>query len=141
VTPLKPVNRLRLDPDQITIYRGHHVLITDRHGLVTSDGHGYYLRQTRFLSRFEIFNGDEKVGAVCCNGVEPHSTVGYYLMSTPAGRKAALPGGGEVVEKGIELQMSAAAIIRTSTSPTMRRASRTRPSAASSKGRDLGAAN
>ena len=113
MTPLKPepINRLRLDPEQTTIYRGHHVLITDRHGLITSEGHGYYLQQTRFLSRFEVFSRGEKVRAVCCNGVEPHSTVGYYLMSTPAGPKAAPPGdddpgGGEVVEKGIELQIN-----------------------------------
>ena len=113
MTPLKPesVNRLRLDPDQTTIYRGHHVLVTDRRGLITSDKQGYYLQQTRFLSRFEIFSGGEKVRGVSCNSVEPHGTVAYYLMSSPAGRKAAPPGdddptGGEIVEKGIELQIN-----------------------------------
>jgi glycogen debranching enzyme len=107
----KTVNRLRLDPGKTTIYRGRHVLVTDRHGLIGSNGDGYYLQQTRFLSRLELLSAGKSVRAVCCNSVEPHSTVGYYLVPSPAGRDAAPPGddapsGGEVVEKGIELQIN-----------------------------------
>ena len=105
------VNRLRLDPDKTTIYRGHHVVVADRHGLMAGNGEGYYLQQTRFLSRFQIASGGVLLEAVSCNSVEPHSTVAYYLMPSPAGRKAAPPGdadpsGGEVVAKGIEIQIN-----------------------------------
>ncbi len=105
------VNRLRLDPDKTTIYRGHHVLVADRHGLIAGNGEGYYLQQTRFLSKFELSAEGKTVKAVCCNSVEPHSTVGYYLAPSPAGRKAAPPGdddpsGGEVVAKGVEIHIN-----------------------------------
>jgi glycogen debranching enzyme len=107
----EPINRLRLDPDKTTIYRGRHVVVTDRHGLIASRRDGYFLRQTRFLSRFELFSEGESVAAVCCNSVEPHMAVGYYLVRSPAGRVAAPPGdddptGGEIVEKGIEIQIN-----------------------------------
>jgi glycogen debranching enzyme len=106
-----PINRLRLDPEKTTIYRGHHVLVTDRHGQIKSEQDGYYLQQTRFLSRFELLSEGKSVKAVCCNSVEPHGAVGYYLLPSPAGRKAAPvgdddPSGGEIVQKGIEVQIN-----------------------------------
>ncbi|HEY3719348.1 MAG TPA: glycogen debranching N-terminal domain-containing protein [Roseiarcus sp.] len=110
---MKPetLNRLRPDPETATIYRGHHVVVMDRDGLIASDEQGYYLQQTRFLSRFEVRGNGEKVKGVCCNGIEPYSAVAYYLLPSPAGRKAAPrgdddPSGGEIVGKGIELQIN-----------------------------------
>ena len=48
---------------------------------------------------------------VSCANVEPHATVAYYLSPTPAAREAAPPGdgdptGGEIVAKGIEIQIN-----------------------------------
>lgn len=107
----KSVNRLRLHPEQSCLFRGHHVWVTNRHGMASSGDQGYFLQQTRFLSRFELSVEDERLRAVSCNVVEPHSAVAYYLLRSPAGQRAAPPGdddpsGGEVVQKAIEIQIN-----------------------------------
>ena len=107
----KTVNRLRLHPEQTCLYRGHHVWVMDRRGMIGSQNEGYYLRQTRFLSRFELKVNGERPRAAGCNIVEPHSAVSYHLVRSPSGQAAAPPGdndptGGEIVENAIEIHIN-----------------------------------
>ncbi len=104
-------HRLRVDPEQTTAHYGRHVAVFNRQGLMKRDADGYYFNQTRFLSGFDIRSGGKPVKPVSCANVEPHSIVGYYLLPSPAGRKAAPPGdpepsGGEIVAKGIEIHIN-----------------------------------
>ena len=103
--------RLRVDPEQLMAHCGEHMLALNRQGLIDASKDGYYFRQTRFLSRFGLSSQGRAVKPVSCVNVEPHATVAYYLSPTPAGREAAPPGdgdptGGEIVAKGIEIQIN-----------------------------------
>ncbi len=109
MTP-KPVNRLKIRPDKIIIFRGGHMLIANWRGCILQQDHGYYFHKTRFLSRFDLRVDGESVEPVCCNAVAPHRMMAYYLAPSPAGREAAPPGdddpsGGEIVRKGIEIEV------------------------------------
>lgn len=78
--------------------------------MIERSNDGYYFRQTRFLSRFAFSSGGRAAEPVSCANVEPHATTAYFLLPTPAGREAAPPGdddptGGEIVAKGIEIQI------------------------------------
>ncbi len=103
--------RLRIDPQKITAHCGLHIVELNRQVWIEPGSDGYFFRQTRFLSRFDIRSAGHAPKPVCCVNVEPHATVSYYLLPTPAGDKAAPPrgpdGGGEMVAKGIEVQINA----------------------------------
>lgn len=105
------LNRLRLAPEQIAIYRGEHVCVANRYGLMTSGLDGFYLQQTRFLSRFVLKLDGKPLRPVCANVVEAHSAIAYYLARFPAGAAGGPPGdeqaaSGEIVDKGIEVQVN-----------------------------------
>ncbi len=107
---LAAAHRLRVDPERVTAHCGLHVLELNRQGLIEPSSGGYYFHQTRFLSRFALTSDGKAVKPVSCANVEPHATVAYYLLPTPAGRAAAPPGdddpsGGEIVAKGVEIQI------------------------------------
>ena len=96
----------------MTAHCGVHVLELNRQGLIEPAGDGYYFHQTRFLSRFALTSAGKAAKPVSCANIEPHATIAYYLLPTPAGRPAAPPGdddpsGGEIVAKGIEIQIGA----------------------------------
>ena len=103
--------RLRIDPQKITAHCGLHVVELNRQGGIEPGSDGYFFRQTRFLSRFDIRSAGHAPKPVCCVNVEPHATVSYFLLPSPAGDKAGPPGdpdgGGEIVAKGIEVQINA----------------------------------
>ena len=104
--------RLRVDPERVAAHCGVHVLELNPRGLIEAASDGYYFHQTRFLSRFALASAGKAVKPVSCASVEPHATVSYYLLPTPAGRAAAPPGdddpsGGEIAAKGIEIQIDA----------------------------------
>ena len=105
--------RLRVDPERITAHCGRHIVALNRRGWIEPASDGYYFNHTRFLSRFELRSGDGKVKPASCANVEPHATVAYFLVPSPAGPEAAPPGddqdptGGEIVAKGIEVQINA----------------------------------
>ena len=82
-------HRLKVDPEQTTAHYGRHVAVFNRQGLMKRDADGYYFNQTRFLSGFDIRSGGKPVKPVSCANVQPHAIVGYYLLPSPAGRKAA----------------------------------------------------
>lgn len=105
------IGRMKLRPERLTIHCGHHVVCVNRHGLIQAPSDGYYLRQTRFISRFELSSEGKCVRPVSCAAVEPQSLIAYYLLRSPEGAEAAPPGdadpsGGEIVEKGIEIQLN-----------------------------------
>ena len=78
----------------------------NRQGRIEPESDGYFFHQTRFLSRFDIRSAGHALKPVCCLNVEPHATISYFLLPSPAGDKAGPPGdphgGGEIVAKGIE---------------------------------------
>ncbi len=110
---LASARRLKVDREQVTTHCGRHVVALDRHGRIEPALDGYYFNETRFLSRFDLRSGDRQVKPVCCVNVEPHATVSYFLLSSPAGPKAGPSGddqdpeGGEIVAQGIEIQINA----------------------------------
>ena len=93
-------HRLRVDPEQTTAHYGRHVAVFNRQGLMKRDADGYYFNQTRFLSGFDIRSGGKPVKPVSCANVQPHAIVGYYLLPSPAGRKAGPPGDPEHERRG-----------------------------------------
>ena len=103
---------MRVDSERITIHCGHHVLSFNRHGMVEPKEDGYYYNQTRFISRFGLTSEGKPLKSVACIPVEPHATVAYLLLPSPAGGKAEPPGepndegGGAFVQKGIEIQIN-----------------------------------
>ena len=103
---------MRVDSERITIHCGHHVLSFSRHGMVEPKEDGYYYNQTRFISRFGLTSEGKTLKSVACIPVEPHATVAYLLLPSPAGGKAGPPGepndegGGAFVQKGIEIQIN-----------------------------------
>ena len=110
---LATARRLHVAPEKVIAHCGVHLLELNRRGLIESSTDGYYFHRTRFLSRFALSSaGGRKVKPVSCANVEPHATTSYYLLPTPAGRMAAPPGdddpsGGEIVAKGVEIQINA----------------------------------
>jgi hypothetical protein len=102
--------RLRVDPERVRAHCGRHILSLNRQGLIEPEKDGYYYNATRFLSRFNLSTAGTRAKPVSCANIEPHATVAYYLVPTPAGRRAAPPGdddpsGGEIVAKGIEIEV------------------------------------
>ena len=108
---LAVARRLRIDPERITAHCGLHVVALNRHGRIDPGSDGYFFHETRFLSRFDIRSAGHALSPVCCLNVEPHATISYFLLASPAGEKAGPPGdpngGGEIVAKAIEVAINA----------------------------------
>ena len=103
--------RMRVDSERVTVHCGHHVLAFSRHGMIEPEDDGYYYNQTRFISRFGLTSESKDLNSVACVPVEPHATVSYLLLPSPAGVKAGPqgdpePSGGEIVQKAIEVQIN-----------------------------------
>ncbi len=113
ITLLRDVNRCRVRPTDLIVHQGYAVLVTDVQGWIGKGLEGFYLHQTRFLSRLDIAIDGAEPKSVSANVVDHHFLTAYHLAPSPAGRPAepdrekADPGGSEVVSKGIELQMNA----------------------------------
>ena len=122
-TPLRDVNRCAVRPADLIAHRGYSVLVTDTRGRIGSAMEGFYLHQTRFLSRFEIKVDGAVPRFVSANVVDHHFITAYHLAPSPAGRAAGptpqddSSTGGEIVQKGIEVQVNASpAVVCASTS-------------------------
>ena len=103
--------RMRVDSERVTVHCGHHVLAFSRRGMIEPEDDGYYYNQTRFISRFGLTSESKDLNSVACVPVEPHATVSYLLLPSPAGVKAGPqgdpePSGGEIVQKAIEVQIN-----------------------------------
>ena len=112
-TPLRDVNRCSVRPGDLIAHRGYTVLVTDTHGRIGDGIKGFYLHRTRFLSRLQIKVNGANPEFVSANAVDHHFITSYHLAPSP-GRAAAGPtpddpskGGGEIANKGIELQVNA----------------------------------
>ncbi len=105
------INLLWIRPDEFSVHRGHSILITDTEGRIRSGIEGFFLRRTRFLSRFLIKVDDREPRFVSANPVEPHFLTSYHLAPSSAGAAAGPPedkekSGGEIAQKAIEIQVN-----------------------------------
>ena len=112
-TRLKDVNRCAVRPVDLIAHQGYTVLVTGIHGWIDGGTQGFYLHQTRFLSRLKISIDSSEPKFVSANTVDHHFITAFYLAPTPAGGAAGPKrdregaAAGEVVQKGIELQINA----------------------------------
>lgn len=112
LTFLRNVNRCEVRPHDLIAHQGFAVLVTGRNGLLSGGKEGFFLHQTRFLSRFGITVGGKAPHCASANAVEHHSVLSYHLAPSPAGDEAGPRSGhdntapGEVAKKAIELQFA-----------------------------------
>jgi glycogen debranching enzyme len=104
----KDINRFKMFPEALIAYQGHALLITGVHGQILHGIEGFYHHQTRYLQRMDLAIDGIRPAFVSANPVDPYSFISYYLVPSPAGAQAGPPpeGGGEIVEKGIEIQIN-----------------------------------
>ena len=107
------VNGWSAYPDKLIARRGYTVLMAGTHGWIGDGTEGFYLHRTRFLSRMAIKVDGADPRFVAANAIDHHCLTSYHLASSPAGRAAGptpeddSSNGGEIVAKGIELQVNA----------------------------------
>ena len=112
-TPLRDVNRCAVRPADLIAHRGYSVLVTDTRGRIGTGMEGFYLHQTRFVSRLGIKVDGADPSFVSANAVDHHFITSYHLAPSPVGRAAGPTPkdnsneGGEIVQKGIEVQVNA----------------------------------
>ncbi len=113
ISALRDVNRCAVRPTDLIAHQGYTVLVTNIDGHIDEKGiEGFFLHQTRFLSRFRVKIEGSDPKFVSGNAVDHHFITAYYLAPTPAGtaagpkRDAEGSAAGEVVQKGIEIQVN-----------------------------------
>lgn len=112
-TTLRDVNRCRVRPHDLIAHQGYTVLVTDVHGRIGQGVEGFYLHQTRFLSRLQIGVDGAAPKFASANVVDHHAITAFHLAPSQTGRAAepdgegAGPSGSEVIQKAIELQVNA----------------------------------
>ena len=112
MSALRDVNRRQVRPEDLIVHQGFAVLATDRAGAVTGGKQGFFLHQTRYLSRFGVEVDGQAPTSASAGTVEHHSLVAYHLAPSPAGAAAgpkrhdAGASAGEVARKAIELQVA-----------------------------------
>ncbi len=111
-TDLRDLNRCRPHPGEIVAHRGFAALVASARGEIVEGIEGFFLHQTRFLSRFRIEVDDKSPRSVSAHQPDHHSLIAYYLAPTPAGVAAGPEknaGGkpGEIVRKAIEIHLNA----------------------------------
>ncbi len=113
ISALRNVNRCAVRPTDLIAHQGYAVLVTNIDGRIDDAGiEGFFLHQTRFLSRFRIRINGSDPKFISANAVDHHFVTAYYLAPTPAGNSAGPKHdesgaqGGEVVQKAIELQVN-----------------------------------
>ena len=110
---LRDVNRCSVRPTDLITHRGYAVLVTDTRGWIRGEKEGFFFHQTRYLSHFGIKIDAADPKFVSANTVDHHFLTAYHLAPSPAGHAAGpspdddSSSGGEIVQKGIELQINA----------------------------------
>jgi len=109
---LRDINRCSVRPDALIAHQGRTVLVTDTGGRIGAGYQGFYLHQTRFLSRLQVRINDEDPKLASANVVAHHFITAYHLAPSPAAR-AAQPDGededasaSEIVKKAIAVQLN-----------------------------------
>ena len=92
-TRLKDVNRCAVRPLDLIAHQGYTVLVTGIDGWINGGTHGFYLHQTRFLSRLKISINGSEPKFVSANTVDHHFITAFYLAPTPAGAEAGTEAG------------------------------------------------
>ena len=109
---LRDVNRCSVRPSDLITHRGYAVLVTGTRGWIEGEKEGFFLHQTRYLSRFSIQIEGADLKLISANTVDHHFLTAYHFAPSPAGRFAGptpqneSSTGGEIVQKGIELQVN-----------------------------------
>ena len=89
------------------MHQGYSVLVTGVEGWIGTGLEGFYVHQTRFLSRLHVLVDDTPPKAISANEVDHHFITAYYHSPSPAGRagepadEPAEPSGSEVIQKGL----------------------------------------
>ena len=101
MTNFRDLNRCKPEPFQIVTHQGFAVLVTNMRGEISEGSEGFFLHQTRFLSRFQIKVDEKSPQFVSAHAVDHHSLIAYYLAPlTSVANARAKPG--EIVRKAIE---------------------------------------
>ena len=83
-------NLVRLRPQHDTRYvgRGFVVLATERDGFIREGSeHGFFVHETRMLSRYRWLVDSEPLTPVALSNVEQHTSLGYYIHEAPGNGK------------------------------------------------------
>jgi glycogen debranching enzyme len=108
---LKDVNLYWVRPGELAAYRGCCLLVTDEGDSINEGVEGFWVHNTRFISRLLLKVDGKSPKLVSANPVQPHMLISYYTAPSPAGGDAAptpegeAPGG-ELGRIGIELQIA-----------------------------------
>ena len=106
LTNFRDLNRCKPEPFQIVTHQGFAVLVTNMRGEISEGSEGFFLHQTRFLSRFQIKVDEKSPQFVSAHAVDHHSLIAYYLAPlTSVANARAKPG--EIVRKAIEIHLNA----------------------------------
>lgn len=86
--PEKPrLVRIRARPESVYISRNRSVYATGRDGFIVDDpDHGFFVHQTRILSRYRYLIDGEPSAPNVLSTVDHHSWLGYYLAVAPSSR-------------------------------------------------------
>src|SRR4051794_31572007 len=82
---------------ELSLHRGLCMLTTDANGLVTRESDGFFVHQTRFLSRLRIVADGMAAAGACITG----SDTCRSWFTAPAGHEAP----GEIGSRPVEIQM------------------------------------
>src|SRR5438093_618112 len=75
---------LRPRENTATISQNHSVLACGRDGWITDlREHGFFVHQTRMLSRYRCLIDGKPPLPVACSNVEQHTWLGYYIRTVP----------------------------------------------------------
>jgi hypothetical protein len=76
--------RLRIRPDTLYVSQNRTVLATRRDGFISAEpDHGFFVRSTRLLSRYEYRLNDKPLFPNGLSNVEQHTWLGYYVAPAP----------------------------------------------------------
>jgi hypothetical protein len=107
---LPPSHLVRLRPRADTLYvsQNRTVLATRRDGFINAEpDHGFFVRSTRLLSRYEYRLNGRPLFPTGLSNVEQHTWLGYYLASA-AGKSdgESEEAAGDMAQQAIEVRLS-----------------------------------
>ncbi len=103
-------NRFDVFPSELIIHRGKSCVVCSRDGIIGGGRQGFYLYNTRFLSRLDLRVDGKPPRPVSANAVDANSMIAYFLAASPEGDASGptpeRPGsGGEIARSAIEIQV------------------------------------
>jgi glycogen debranching enzyme len=107
--PPQHLVRLRTRADTLYVSQNRTVLATRRDGFINAEpDHGFLVRSTRLLSRYEYRLNDRPLFPNGLSNVEQHTWLGYYVAAAPdaADNYATQGPGGATAQQTIEVRLS-----------------------------------